>query len=295
MPDSLRPLSFLLVDDEEDHRELISQMLVDTGLRHHVTQAKNVAEAALALESGEDFDLMLMDHRLGSSDSREILSRGPNLPIVILTAFARDDLDDELMHMGATDFVSKADLNPSLLRRTIKHALERYNQIQTLREQSEKDALTGLYNRRYLDEALARELHQINRDKSPGALCLIDMDNLKPINDTYGHPTGDRALQHLASAILACARRNDICARVGGDEFCVLFLGTDVEDAIVFIERIRDYLNQHPFPGYPHTLSASFGLSALTVSQTPTQAFKAADEALYEAKHAGRNTVVCKR
>ena len=74
------------------------------------------------------------------------------------------------------------------------------------------------------------------------------MDNLKPINDTYGHAEGDRALQHLAGSIVASARRNDICARVGGDEFCVLFIGTAVEDALIFVERIRERLN-HPPPG----------------------------------------------
>ena len=130
-------------------------MLVDTGLRHHLDCAKNVQEATSALVSAQAYDLILMDHRLGSSDSRELLRLGPSVPVVILTAFARDDLDDELMQMGAIDFVSKGDLNPALLRRTIKHALERFNQIQTLHEQSEKDMLTGLYNRRYLEEALA--------------------------------------------------------------------------------------------------------------------------------------------
>ena len=151
------------------------------------------------------------------------------------------------------------------------------------------DTLTDLGNRRQLDRHVRSELARASRYRTPLALLLIDVDRLKEINDRGGHLAGDRALRRVAEAIARTARKTDIPARFGGDEFALLAPQTTAEDALRLAERIRARVQD----GATSELSVSIGLADLchAPSLDPEELYRAADRALYLSKSSGRNRV----
>lgn len=158
-----------------------------------------------------------------------------------------------------------------------------------LEETSMTDPLTGLANRRHLSLLLEHALARALRDTAPLSLLLVDVDDLKRINDAGGHAAGDRALLAVAGALRSASRRSDLAARVGGDEFALLATGSAPVEALRLGERIRAALASEP--GAPRV---SIGVATLGREETPDAAslLAAADKALYAAKAAGRDRVV---
>jgi two-component system, sensor histidine kinase LadS len=158
------------------------------------------------------------------------------------------------------------------------------------------DALTDLYNRRYFDEQLAIEIKRANRAQKPIAVMFVDLDHFKQINDQYGHSSGDRCLQDVARALQETASRpGDILARYGGEEFVLLLPNTDRQQALGFAERLRQAVEDLvvDVDGVRIAVSASIGLAAwIPAEREPSRnLLDAADAALYQAKHDGRNQV----
>jgi diguanylate cyclase (GGDEF)-like protein len=151
------------------------------------------------------------------------------------------------------------------------------------------DTLTELGNRRQLDRHVHAELARAGRYRTPLALLLIDVDRLKDINDRGGHQAGDRALRRVAEAIARTARKTDIPARFGGDEFALLAPQTSADDAFLLAERIRENVGSDA----TGELSVSIGLADLShaPSLDPEELYRAADRALYLSKSSGRNRV----
>ena len=156
------------------------------------------------------------------------------------------------------------------------------------------DPLTGLANRRRLSEMLDRELSQARRSHRPLAALMADIDHFKSINDTYGHGTGDKVLQQVAQILRDSCRKEDIVARYGGEEFLVILPDSGTKAATECAERIRRTISGVSFPGIDHPVTASFGVTVFTSSDTEDDFIKRADTALYEAKTTGRNRVVVK-
>ncbi|TDK65601.1 sensor domain-containing diguanylate cyclase [Sapientia aquatica] len=160
------------------------------------------------------------------------------------------------------------------------------------------DALTGLVNRRRMIEWINHEMDRCRRTKKPLALCMIDVDNFKFINDNYGHPTGDRVIAAIASVFKEVMRRTDIAARFGGEEFLLLMPETDETEALLVSERLREVIAAIPFfsdNGYPFALTVSIGVTLFdhgVAHDTISNILTRADKALYSAKHAGRNQVI---
>ena len=177
--------------------------------------------------------------------------------------------------------------------RTVEEAL--------LREQAHTDALTGLWNRRgflpFVDQALARS----TRTGEEVTLLFCDVDHFKRVNDTYGHAMGDRALTAVAQALRSVIRPTDAAARMGGDEMSVLLAGCNAQGATVVARRIQETLGEiQREAGLPASITLSIGIAdtramsadALT-QRTVSHLMAAADEALYQAKNAGRDRFVC--
>lgn len=160
-----------------------------------------------------------------------------------------------------------------------------------LRTQALRDALTGLYNRRYMEDALERYADQANRTKSPLSLIMVDLDHFKRLNDEHGHAMGDAVLAEAASSILPVMRPCDIACRYGGEELVVLLPDCSLENALGKAEMLRKAIEQlserHGFP-----ISASFGVSTIPETSKGDNAMADADRALYRAKREGRNRVV---
>ena len=162
-----------------------------------------------------------------------------------------------------------------------------YDQTRKLLEETQRlaltDALTGIPNRRAMTEMLERELHKSERFDSPFAFCILDLDDLKKINDSGGHSLGDLALKRFAQVLKKNARKGDIIARYAGDEFVVIMAQSDREHAERGVERILSALRRNG-------LASSIGVSMFPIDGTDGQTlFFAADEALYGAKQAGKN------
>jgi diguanylate cyclase (GGDEF)-like protein/PAS domain S-box-containing protein len=178
----------------------------------------------------------------------------------------------------------------------IKLSLSNLRLREKLREQATRDPLTGLYNRRYLEESLERELHRTNRDGAPLSVAMLDLDFLKRFNDTYGHEAGDRVLREVGRVLREKLRKSDISCRFGGEEFVLVLPGSALADAWLRVEAIRLLVK-----GLQVRLDDQI-LGRLTVSggiavspehgSTAEELLRAADNALYAAKQAGRDRVV---
>ncbi len=164
-----------------------------------------------------------------------------------------------------------------------------------LREMALRDGLTGLYNRRYLEDALIRELHRANRNAKPVAVLMIDIDNFKHFNDKYGHDAGDFVLNAIGRAITGNIRLSDIACRYGGEEFAVVLTESSLEAARERAEQVRRAIRDTNLTHLGQTLpapTASFGVAVYPANgATPTDLLKAADNALYRAKRDGRDRV----
>lgn len=185
-----------------------------------------------------------------------------------------------------------AHLRTGLLRQA-REALKRSEQV--WRTQANQDALTGLFNRRYFDDTLEREMARANRESSTISLMVLDVDHFKRINDTHGHDAGDEVLRQLGRLIGQTARQSDVACRVGGEEFCVLYPGMSLAAAHARAEALRLRLVRTPIPtaSGPLSVTVSIGLAGYPADGgSGPSLLSAADQALYAAKRAGRDRVV---
>jgi diguanylate cyclase (GGDEF)-like protein len=169
----------------------------------------------------------------------------------------------------------------------------RSERMQELQRQASHDPLTGLKNRRRFDEDLRTELARSRRDKSVGAVLMLDLDNFKQVNDTLGHPAGDRVIVEVAGALSGRMRATDVVARLGGDEFAVVLPHCELDEAEDLADAIAKSirLNTPPSEASP-PITASIGVATFgPQSGGFEEVLSAADNALYEAKRAGRDTV----
>ncbi len=159
-----------------------------------------------------------------------------------------------------------------------------------------QDALTEIPNRAAFDERLALEIKRWQRYKKPLCIALADVDNFKSINDNYGHSAGDKTLKVIARALQQGLRETDFIARYGGEEFVILFPETALDELSAPLNKLREKIKSivFTFKSQKVPITISFGASQLTAADTSRQVFDRADEALYEAKKAGRDRVILK-
>ncbi len=169
--------------------------------------------------------------------------------------------------------------------------------IEKLEVMSNTDALTGIYNRRYFEIELGKEYQRASRSASPFAVACVDLDNLKELNDTDGHLTGDRVLQNIGEIIRKNCRLYDVPARLGGDEYAILLPNTTGSHAVSFASRLCEHIAAHNFAQEGASgnipITVSIGVATYPDDGRDVGAvMKSADSALYEAKHRGRNRIV---
>ena len=152
------------------------------------------------------------------------------------------------------------------------------------------DAVTGLFNRRYFEDRLEAEVQRARRQQQDLALLMIDIDDFKRINDTWGHLEGDRALRDVADLLRGGVRIFDVCARFGGEEFVIIMPGATAQVAMHVAERIRRQVEQHAARD-PLPITVSVGVGMLDADATTDELISAADRALIAAKTAGKNLV----
>jgi two-component system, cell cycle response regulator len=206
------------------------------------------------------------------------------------------------MRLGANDYVTKPINLPVLLARMEVHlrigglVIQLEAQARILAQLAAFDELTGLFNRRSLLGALEAQLSRVREQRHVLSLLMLDLDDLKKINDSYGHVAGDAVLREFARRLRGTARESDVAGRFGGDEFCLILADTDESSAGIVGERVRAAIQAAPVQigSMCVPTSVSIGIATWRHEEdlTPEQLFEAADRALYEAKRAGRNRVM---
>lgn len=204
-----------------------------------------------------------------------------------------------LLHLAAqqrADLASDHETLASTFGETIKLSLANIKLRESLREEANRDALTGLYNRRYLDETLPRELHRAVRAHSPLCMALLDIDHFKPFNDAFGHAAGDEVLKAVGGVLGRNVRSSDIPCRLGGEEFAMILPDASWRDAYRRLQQICDRVRDLglSFDGQslpPVTFSAGLVEAPRGGPVTTDDLMKKADQALYAAKQAGRDRI----
>jgi diguanylate cyclase (GGDEF)-like protein len=208
--------------------------------------------------------------------------RGEAGPVGFLTVFSRS-----ANHRFEEDAVRELEE----LAQRAGPAIENARRFREARELADLDALTGLHNRRYFHETLAREVSRAHRYGRQLALVVFDLDDFKAINDRIGHLAGDAVLAEIAARIRDVVRTADVACRVGGDEFAVILPESSMSDADQLYHRLRGAVSSRAV-GQAGRLNLSAGIAELTADDDPTTFFERADEALYQAKELGKGQVV---
>lgn len=299
-------MNVLIVDDDKVDQELVLRVLRKSHLDVSIDTAKTVDEG-LELYQDNAYDIILLDYRMPERDGTEMIyelahsSKSSNTAIVMMSSSEDEQLAIDCLKAGAHDFLMKSEVTGVRLRRAVLQAKARFELEQQLAESykkvkilAESDPLTGLSNRAYFEHSLRINIVNNIRDKHKLALLLIDLDNFKFVNDTYGHDVGDRLLLLVVGSIKSCLRGNELFSRLGGDEFSICLSNLDsVEDASKVALRVVDALTK-PFiinETEVHS-TASVGISIYPDNATNfEELFKQADIAMYRAKKLGRSRV----
>ncbi|MBT6610593.1 MAG: diguanylate cyclase [Deltaproteobacteria bacterium] len=320
--------NILIVDDDLVNLLVLEKMLKNQDL--NITKAGSGIEALELIEK-TNFALILLDAQMpelnGFETAKKIRSskKHRDLPIIILSAVSKTkEFILKGYEAGAVDYLLKP-IDQFLLMSKVNVFCELHKQKELLEGknselnklnvklheeiskqekikqkllfQAIRDPLTGLFNRRYLEESLEREISKAKRQKIPLGLIMLDADHFKDFNDVYGHIAGDIVLKHLSTLLVKNSRKEDIACRFGGEEFVLVLPGTDeivakkrAEDLRLIVETGKPIL--HGKKELPN-ITISLGIALLPEhGKTAIGLVTAADQALYQAKREGRNRVV---
>lgn len=301
-----RPGNILLIDPNPGSAERIKAYLDE---KHEVEWA---SDPATGLEKARDaekpYELLIVSFDSTVYDGLRLCSQFRSLdatrqtPVMVIVSPGEQPVLMRALDMGVNDYLLRPVDRQEILARTTTQ-VRRWRFTEQLRasvkasiELAITDALTGLYNRRYLETHLANMIdHYVNRGKVLSVLAL-DVDHFKAINDTHGHDAGDKVLQELAARLREHTRSIDLCCRTGGEEFIVTLPNTDQATAEKIAERLRRAVASKSFQiGMPNLVpvTVSIGLATLNGTEdTLERLLKRADGALYNAKRQGRNRVM---
>ena len=285
----------LVVDDDADKRMLLEVALGMEG--YEVRTASNGRDALAAVESYPP-DLIVTDIMMPEMDGYELVRRirqNPQtkfIPLILQTA-ARSDADDERLgaEVGALGFITDpTDLDLLLARaRTL---LDFKAHLDTWQEAAFTDHLSGLANRRRLERQLEREIERTSRYEHAFSLLLLDIDEFKKVNDTFGHVAGDEAIKLLSKTLQQGIRGIDLAARIGGEEFAIILTETPLDHAMEIAERLRLAIKRLQIPTVG-SITVSLGVAeAPSCAKTAPALLASADAALYAAKGQGRDRVI---
>jgi two-component system cell cycle response regulator len=264
--------------------------------------------AALRRLSDEPYDLLIVSLGLANADGLRLcgqvrsLERTRHLPMIVLVEAGEEARLLRALDMGVNDYLTRP-IDRSELAARVRTQIKRKRHCDYLRDRLEEsvelaatDALTGLNNRRYMEAHLEVLEAAARSGGEPLSLIVVDVDNFKIINDTYGHAAGDSVLRELAARLRRHTRGIDTACRLGGEEFVILLPTTSPGDACQIGEHVRQAVAGEPFAinrDQKIAVTASIGIASLEGGHDSAQALVArADKALYDAKRAGRNRVV---
>ncbi|WP_459207684.1 diguanylate cyclase [Pseudomonas sp. MLB6B] len=289
----LDPFRVLIIDDSRAQALYTERML-----RHAGISTRVLIEPLRTMDILADFqpDLIILDMYMpgctGSELARAIRhnDRYVSVPIIYLSAEADLDKQLEAMSEGGDDFLTK----PVQARQLVTTVHNRAARARHLNARLVRDSLTGLYNHTHILQLLEDSSHRARREGQPLSFAMLDIDHFKRINDVHGHPTGDRVLKSLALFLRQRLRRTDFIGRYGGEEFAIVMPDTPLDAAYHLLDDLRQRFAELHYPAHPQPLNCTFsaGVASLDDGMDASQLGNIADEALYAAKHSGRNCVL---
>ncbi|NOY52698.1 MAG: diguanylate cyclase [Deltaproteobacteria bacterium] len=308
MTEPKKKATILIVDDSEMIRNRIRKVL---------QQEKDPAVDCIEAEDGikgykellkGTIDLVICDLIMPQIDGfklMELVKNHPelkNIPMIMLTAEGEQKKKNRALEKGASDYLTKPFDDAELSARVRLHLELKllHDQLKKANQQltnlSNTDALTEIYNRRYLMTSMVQEIRRVKRYQTPLSFLIMDLDDFKNLNDTYGHQAGDQVLRDVCERLQGVLRQTDIFARYGGEEFALLMTQTPIANAERAAEKLRKVIAKTPFTIQGETIpvSLSGGLSCFIEGKIDTidAMIMAADQALYQAKGTGKNRIL---
>ena len=259
---------------------------------HESVFADTMRQRTIIQTKSIDLSLSSVLPDLPQETVNKIISNQPVKSVIVVPLIAQKQEFGWFCVFTAREELASAEMDfLGLFAKQIEMAITIADLFQAVREQAVTDALTGLYNRRYFEEALEKEVQRAKRQKQPFSIIGIDLDYLKKINDTYGHTFGDLAIKTIADVLKSNARSVDVPARIGGEEFNVLLPGINSEGAMIAAERIRKSIEAVEIDTIGH-ITGSLGVATyFEHSEDVEELLELTDQAMYTSKRNGRNRV----
>jgi diguanylate cyclase (GGDEF)-like protein len=295
-----RVLSKVLVIDDDP----FSAGLIDSCLRSAGFMSVTCSDPERALEviNGELPDLIILDVVMPKVDGFDLCRRVRSHPALqftpVIFVTRKGDVEQRVrgLEVGGNDYIAKPFEPQELIARVRSHLIR----LAALREVAIRDGLTRCYNHKYFKVRLAQEIARAKRYQSALTIGMLDVDHFKTVNDSYGHIAGDAVLAHLSGIVVASVRSTDVVGRYGGEEFGLLLVQAGAEEAAIITNRLRERVagQRFPLPELPSgpaaldiPVTVSIGVAQLIDDDDLESLLHRADQALYEAKAAGRNQV----
>lgn len=291
-------INLLIVDDDAVDREQIRRMISRSNIQAKISEASSIESSMSYLEHGE-FDCVIVDYRLGIGSGLTLLdnirkSVNNHCAVIMVTGLGDEKIAAEAMRLGASDYLLKNQLKSAQLIHSISSSIQRASLEKKLHDMAHYDSLTGLASRPILID----QLQQAIKSEQKLAVAYLDLDNFKPINDKYGHETGDFVLKTIAQRLQSTLRKEDTLARIGGDEFIFLLRGAahTIQEYEILLQEVLIEVND---PIKLAEFSCSVQISASVGVALPNNdglscddVLRRADQTMYQAKRSGTNRIL---
>lgn len=297
---SKRKERLLIVDDDALSLSIIVGMLHDDYACSYVNSGQKAIEF---LKTDSTIDAIVMDYNMPNCNGIETMMRLQGcealkkIPVIFVTAVDDVKVQQRCWKIGAADFIAKP-VNSEEIKLRVRHQIDVKRREVYLENLACRDALTSLYNKQFLSQCVPKLVRQMNRDNKQMSVLMIDIDDFKQYNDTYGHLKGDKVIKLVAKAIYSEAKRpSDLVFRFGGEEFVVILPNSSVEDLKVVAQRVSNTVRRLSIKSAKSaygrvTVSIGAAESSLDSPIKFTELLKRADKAMYKAKSAGKNMFV---
>ncbi|MDE8602446.1 EAL domain-containing protein [Marinomonas sp. RSW2] len=290
-------LKLLIVDDDDVDRERLRRMLSKSDIDIDISEASSVEDSMTFLDN-DDYDCVIIDYRLGLSSGLTLLNTirtvmESSCAVIMVTGLGDEEVAAEAMRLGASDYLLKSQLQSPQLIHAIISSIHKAELEKKLHDMAHYDNLTGLASRTLLLQNLQHIV--VNRDSA--AVAFLDLDNFKPINDNYGHDSGDYVLVTIANRLKQIIRKNDTLARIGGDEFVLLLQDvSSQEECDGFLNRLISLVNTPiELAEFECQVQVSASIGVALVSNDSLDAdtiLRRADQTMYQAKNMGNNNIL---
>jgi len=290
----------LIIDDDPLMLGALSSILSP----HYLIKAARSGETGLLLTEKYDIDLILLDLVMKGMSGYEVLEKlkanekTKHIPVIFITGSDSQTDEKKALENGAVDFIRKP-FEASIVTLRVGIHLKLLNQMRTIERFSLTDGLTSVNNRRCFDKQIELEWNRAARNSSWISLLMLDIDNFKQFNDTYGHMNGDIALKTVANTLKETVQRGtDYVFRWGGEEFAAILPETPIEGAKIVAEKIRTCINETPIVICNKQVDVTISVGASSIIPKPgsypftiEKFCDVVDRSLYKAKQLGRNRV----